>query len=114
MAYNKYVYFGKTAAGADPAAGEAYMIPAAHINGIDIDADDRLEINVNKFGDNFSTDKDVIDVEIHSGAAIKGMEQICSALCSNPKDGFIVLDEHTLNYSDSGQSAILGIDFTLS
>ena len=89
MAINRYAYFA-TGDDAD-GAGEAVMLPVAHCTGLDIALDDALEVKFKDLGAAFSTDISTITLTHLTGHSVEAMTQVCNALTSSPKDGFVVV-----------------------
>ena len=98
---NKYLYFA-TGDDAD-ASGEAVMLPAANLTGMDIQLDDELDLFFKKVGNAHATDISTISLIHDVGAADKAMKQVSAALCANPKDGFIVVADTDLSGKTHGR-----------
>lgn len=113
---NKYVYF---ATGDDAnAAGEAVMLPAANLTGMDIQLDDELDLFFHKVGNAFATDVSTISLIHDVGASREAMEQVSAALCSNPKDGFIVVADtdgigHGKFWGETGANVLSDAEISL-
>jgi hypothetical protein len=115
---NKYLYFA-TGDDAD-ASGEAVMLPAANLTGMDIQLDDELDLFFKKVGDNHSTDVSTISLIHDVGASTLAMKQVASGLCANPKDGFIVIADtdksgttHGKFFSEAGENVITDAEISL-
>lgn len=109
MLLKKYAYFS-IGAGAN-AANEAIIIPADNILGLDIEdgtnmIGDSLNLMALECGDEFATKKLLARFTHKGGKAKEAMAQITEALASNPKDGFIVFNQDTLNFT-AGQNDVI-------
>ena len=113
---NKYIY---VATGDDAnAAGKAVLLPAANLTGMDIQLDDELDLFFNKVSAAFATDISTISLIHDVGASREAMEQVSAALCSNPKDGFIVLADtdnigHGKFWGETGTNVLTDAEISL-
>mgnify|MGYP003125418201 CR=1 FL=1 len=117
MSLRKYAYFS-VGSGAN-AANEAVMIPVDNILGLDIEGGtnmvgDSLNLMALECGDEFSTKKLLARFTHKGGRAKEAMAQVCEALASNPKNGFIVFDQDNSNFSAGQNDVITGINVTLT
>mgnify|MGYP003114499914 CR=1 FL=1 len=117
MALRKYAYFS-VGAGAN-ANAEAVMIPVDNILGLDIEGGtnmvgDSLNLTAIEVGDEHNTKKALARFTHKGGRAREAMAQITEALASNPKNGFIVFNQDTLNFSAGQNDVITEVAVTLT
>ena len=117
MSLRKYAYFS-VGAGAN-AANEAVMIPVDNILGLDIEGGtdmvgDSLNLMALEVGDEHATKKALARFTHKGGRAREAMAQVTEVLASNPKDGFIVFNQDTLNFSAGQNDVITAVSVALT
>ena len=116
MSLRKYAYFS-VGAGAD-AQNEAVMIPVDNILGLDIEGasseGDSLNLMALEVGDEHATKKALARFTHKGGRAREAMAQVTEVLASNPKDGFIVFNQDTLNFSAGQNDVITAVSVALT
>ena len=96
MKINKYLYVSKSGSGVN-STDEMVFFPVNRIMGFDGtdtsgEVGKMFMLKVAEVGQDHATKTTTIEVEFESGYLFEAVSELCEALCSNPKDGFIPLD----------------------
>jgi hypothetical protein len=113
---NKFAYFSE--GGGEDAAGDAAMFPLSNFTGIKpaqgtgmIGA--YVYMFFNDVGDSHGSGTSHVTFKHEGGRAKDLMNQICEIISSNPKDGFLVLADHTNNdFGGLGKGVIIEVPAT--
>ena len=112
MKLRKFIYVSD--GGGLDQADEAVMIPVDLVTGIELanianKQGSHIVLTAKELHNQHAINVSEVFFECETGRIKEAFEQVVSALNSNPKDGFIVFDQDTLEFTATGRNYIKGI-----
>tara|TARA_Y100000004_G_scaffold100634_1_gene112786 strand:+ start:494 stop:850 length:357 start_codon:yes stop_codon:yes gene_type:complete len=112
MKLRKFIY-ASNGGGVDQ-ADEAVMIPVDSVTGIELannagNQGSHIVLTAKEMHNQHTINVSEIFFECETGRIKEALDQVVSALNSNPKDGFIVFDKDTPEFMATGRNYIKGI-----